>query len=37
VKPASIQIDFKSAIGSLPVPPTFTARSNATYLVIVKP
>src|SRR5215470_9347448 len=28
-------MDFKSAIGSLPVPPTFTARSRATYLVIL--
>src|ERR1700730_14859770 len=27
-------MDFSSVIGSLPVPPTFTARSSATYLVM---
>ena len=27
-------MDFRSAIGRLPVPPTFTARSSATYLVM---
>src|ERR1700693_842257 len=27
-------MDLSSVIGSLPVPPTFTARSSATYLVI---
>src|SRR6185369_6010897 len=28
-------MDFKSAIGSLPVPPTFTARNSATYFVML--
>jgi hypothetical protein len=27
---------FRSAIGSSPVPPTFIARSNATYVVMAK-
>src|ERR1700680_4880376 len=30
-------MDFSSVIGSFPVPPTFTARSNATYFVIRTP
>jgi hypothetical protein len=34
VKPASAQIIRRSAIGNLPVPPTFTARSSAMYLSI---
>src|SRR2546423_3717148 len=28
-------MDLRSAIGSLPVPPTFTARSSAIYLVML--
>src|SRR5215468_4207083 len=35
-KPASWQMDFRSAIGSLPVPPTFTARSRAMYFVMLR-
>src|SRR5437016_12893191 len=31
--PASSQVDFSSDIGSFPVPPTFTARIRAIYLV----
>jgi hypothetical protein len=34
VNPASRHMASRVAIGSFPVPPTFTARSSATYLGI---
>jgi hypothetical protein len=37
VKPASRHIACSRDIGSFPVPPTFTARRSATYLVIDNP